>query len=136
MKIEESPFAVVEARGTKRPNVAADDHAASTEARPSSGPPRDANDATESSGHAVARPRDRMDVSDKVAMFSTALRVARQEPAIRSKLVREMRDMMATGRVAPDVERLATKLIDSVEELSADQLRSTKIHRRYFVIRS
>ncbi len=136
MKIDESPFAVVEARGTIRRDITADDHRSSAEARSSRTAPGDAHDAAATEERPTVRPRDHVDVSDKVGMFSTALEAAKKTPAIRSNLVREMRELVATGQVGHDVERLATKLIDSIETLSTEQLRSPDVRRRYFIVRS
>ena len=67
-----------------------------------------------------------MDVSPKVEVFSNAFEVARQTPSIRTALVAEMRDLVATGRIGQDVHRLATKLIDSIDDLATRQMRARK----------
>lgn len=74
-----------------------------------------------------ARIRDKVDVSSKAEAFSHALEVARETPHIRTALVAEMRDLVASGTIGQDVYRLATKLIDSLDDLRTSQLRTGRV---------
>jgi len=123
MKIDERPFAVGRARSTDRSEISPDEHGVSGDPRrhgrrdghpePQTAPERPSS-----------RPRDRVDVSDGVAVFSAALEAARQAPSVRPEVVREMRDLLANGSIGSDLERLANSLIDSVEEMSVRTLRT------------
>ncbi len=64
-------------------------------------------------------------MSNKTEAFSSAFEAARRTPGMHMALVDEMRHLVATGRIGHDVHRLAHNLIDSVDALSLEQLRST-----------
>ena len=96
-----------------------------------SGGPSSSSRASQAPGQSEAatprpRVRDKVDVSPKVEVFSNAFEVACQTPSIRTALVAEMRDLVATGRIGQDVHRLATKLIDSIDDLATRQMRARK----------
>lgn len=126
MKIDERPFAVGRTRSADRTEISPEEHGSPSDPR-RHGRRRDEHlEPGSSSGPPTRRPRDRVDVSDEVAVFSAALEAARQAPSVRPEVVREMRDLLAKGSVGTDLERLATSLIDSVEEISTRALRAAQ----------
>ena len=124
MKISESPFVVDETTAAQHEGIDPDRHNQPSGSGPPVTPPR--SPAVSPSKPKSRRPRDRMDASRNVGPFSAAFEVARHAPAIRQSLVREMRELVGSGRAGSDVSRLALRLIDSIETLSVLQLRSTK----------
>lgn len=84
-------------------------------ATPSVGSARGAR--TDADAAPAAATTDRINVSSDARLLNTAVQAANDAPEIRTELVERARQLLASGQLGADVDRLADRMIDHMMRL-------------------